>query len=278
MKKRLFINELKKALFNRGMFISMLISIVLIICYSYFHLKLWSVYELPESMKGIYENQVIACPINYWIIYNMSPYGYYLYYLLPFIAVLPYGISFYKDCKTGYIKNILVREKREEYAVIRYISVYVSGGIAAVMPLLFSFIVLLPYVTWQSPNPVKCEIDPDTLERILFSYPVLYVLIYILLWFVMGGILSVISLMISTANQNILTVFLSPFMIMLLIMFIQIRICVRNPFWSGRAYMPYYFLFCNGTGINVITAIGLVIMSISGLIIFARLIRKKEII
>ena len=274
----LFFIELKRAVFNKGMLLSFLISGVLVFMHCYKHLGLWMEYELPESMKEMYSNQAKTSPLNMWIIDNASPYLYYLYYVVPFLAVLPYGLNFYRECKTGNIKNMLVRMERKKYAATKYVATYISGGIAAIMPLLISMLFLLPYIPLQAPNPIISMPNATWLRSLYFEQPFLYVLAYLFIWFAVGGILAIMSLLVSAVNNNMLTVFLSPFLVMLIVLFVQLRIAVKSPKLEELKYFPFNFMmaqFSNGGTLEI--GIALMVIPIIGYLGYRCLISRREV-
>lgn len=270
--------ELKRAVFNKGMLLSFLISGVLVFMHCYKHLGLWMEYELPESMKEMYSNQAKTSPLNMWIIDIASPYLYYLYYVVPFLAVLPYGLNFYRECKTGNIKNMLVRMERKKYVTTKYVATYISGGIAAIMPLLISMLFLLPYIPFQAPNPIISMPNATWLRILYFDQPFLYVIAYLFIWFAVGGILAVMSLLVSAVNNNMLTVFLSPFLIMLIVLFVQLRIAVKTPKLEELKYFPFNFMMAQfSNGGTLVIGIALMIIPIIGYLVYRCLISRREV-
>ncbi len=66
-----------------------------------------------------------------------------LYYiLLPVIACLTYGGSYYMDMSTGYDKNILLRMKRSYYLLSKMIAVFVSAFLSVAIPLLANLFIV----------------------------------------------------------------------------------------------------------------------------------------
>lgn len=77
-----------------------------------------------------------------------------LYTIFPLLVTLPHAISYYRDKKSGYIKNILIKADKKDYYTAKYLSVFLSGFAVALMILLFSlwisamfFPALMPEVT-----------------------------------------------------------------------------------------------------------------------------------
>ena len=239
--RRLLKNELNRAVFNVGMMLSIAISTVLVFLFCKDYLGLWNEVEIPE---GFYEPLRGGTPLSGWIISVPSPQIFYLYYLISFLAILPYGMSFLTDIRSGVIKNIMVRVKRSKYATYKFFATFVSGGIALVMPLAISLLINLSFVPIQMVKPEVLPLQGITwLEKLLYTQPLLYILIYMCLYFMLGGILACLSFLIATVSRNRLTVFLTPFFIMLLILFIQQRLMIMGAGSNIIKYFPYTFMF-----------------------------------
>lgn len=61
-----------------------------------------------------------------------------LYTIFPLLVTLPHAISYYRDKKSGYLKNILLKADRKDYYLAKYLSVFASGFITTFVILMFS--------------------------------------------------------------------------------------------------------------------------------------------
>lgn len=116
--------------------------------------------------------------------------------LIPILAALPFGISYYIDKKTGYVNSIYIRERKGEYLTAKYIVTFVSGGFVTAIPVLVNFIgtaMVVPLI-----NPIKGTHYfvnvADFLQSIYYNTPVIYILIVCLLYFIIGGLFATMCL------------------------------------------------------------------------------------
>lgn len=58
--------------------------------------------------------------------------------LIPLLVVIPYAITYYTDNKKGIVKNYYSRTKKINYILAKYIAVFLTGGTAAVLPLMLN--------------------------------------------------------------------------------------------------------------------------------------------
>ena len=238
---KLLRNEINRSIFNKGMFLSVTISAVLVFLFCKNHLRMWMELELAETF---YEPLRCGSPLSGWIISVGSAYVYYLYYMLAFLAVLPYGMSFLSDIRSGVIKNILARAKRGTYATYRFVATFIAGGIALIIAPMISLIINMNYAPIQEVLPGIHTLQSITwLEKLLFTHPILYVLVYMGMYFMLGGVLANLSILISTISKNRLTVFLTPFFVMLLILFVQQRLMIMGAGSDVIKYFPFTFMF-----------------------------------
>ncbi len=119
--------------------------------------------------------------------------------IAPLLAALPFGISFYNDRKTGYIKNVFTRDKKGDYLWAKYIVTFISGGFVVAFPVFLNFIgnaMILPII-----NPIKgsgiFSVPPYYLQDIYYDMPIIYIICICLLHFMVGGMLATMCLGVS---------------------------------------------------------------------------------
>lgn len=273
---KLLRNEINRSVFNRGMFLSVTISAVLVLLFCKNHLKMWVEYEVAETF---YEPIIRGTPLCGWIISTGSQYMYYLYYMLAFLAVLPYGMSFLSDIRSGVIKNIFVRVKRGTYATYRFVATFIAGGIALIIAPMISLIINMNYAPIQKVLPGILTLQSITwLEKLLFTHPILYVLLYMGMYFMLGGVLANLSILISMISKNRLTVFLTPFFVMLFVIYIQQRLMIMGVGSDVIKYFPFTFMFCFSIrgGMEIIMG-GLLVIAAVEYIVFRHRVCRMEV-
>ena len=145
--KQIFKTEMKRAMSGKGMVLSMLIGTVLGIA----HVIREIIPAYRANLTNFYNEFPILSPhsaVETWMAGSPSNLeGFIFFLILPILASLPFGTSYFEDCKEGVIKNIYMRTKREDYLKAKYAAAFLSGGIAVLVPLIFNLmcsLVLLP--------------------------------------------------------------------------------------------------------------------------------------
>jgi len=116
--------------------------------------------------------------------------------IAPILAALPFGVSFYCDKRTGYIKNCMVRESKGAYLWAKYIITFISGGFVLALPVFVNFIgncMLVPLIKPMRGTHLFAYV-PSYIENIYYDMPVLYILLICILYFMIGGLLATMCL------------------------------------------------------------------------------------
>ena len=230
--------ELKKAFDSPGFVIALIIGFGCVFYKNYLIIKQdYYVFGLYKEM-GRYININAAPFYDRWIIGYIDSSILYIFYFLGIIAALPYGISYLRDKKIGIIKNICTRCDKKKYLFSKYISVFIVGGTASAFPIICDFLMAnlyQPYDSMRIEGSILCS--ANDWGMFIIDYPYVGAVIMISIWFIFGGALATISLLISVIADNIFTVQLTPFFVMLALFYIPSAIPVKY----GR-YFPFSFL------------------------------------
>ena len=100
--------------------------------------------------------------------------------LIPLLVVIPYAITYYTDNKKGIVKNYYSRTKKINYILAKYIAVFLTGGTAAVLPLmlnLFATSAVIPSFIAIT-DTIPCNAN-GMWSYILFTHPYIYYLLYL---------------------------------------------------------------------------------------------------
>ena len=113
-----------------------------------------------------------------------------------------------------------MRTARKDYLVAKFLSAFLAGGVAVVIPLvlnLASSLILLPNLLPIS-SMGQNGINPLMLfYKIFFSHPIAYTAIFFLLDFVMAGVWACVGLAASFLSDYKIIVLISPFFVQLII-------------------------------------------------------------
>ena len=200
-----------------------------------------------------------------------------LYTIFPLLVTLPHAISYYRDKKSGYIKNILIKADKKDYYTAKYLSVFLNGFAVALMILLFSlwisamfFPALMPEVT----TGTYCPFDSSAmLAGLFYTHPLVYTLIYIFIDAVFFGATAAIALGISCYADNILFVFAGGMILYLIVDYIMMLT-------GGTEFSPLQFLkptqfLCNAKPAIILAEFLLLIVLAA--ISFLRKEREKDV-
>ncbi len=212
--KNIFKSELKRAIFSKEMLFAIIIGLII---------SIWHIVSIvPDNMIGAdFESLFpLAYPLhvfNMWIgnSYGIQPYLY--YFLLPIIVVIPFGLSYYSDMKSGYINHICLRVSKKKYLMSKYCATFISGGIAFIIPLLINLMataVLFPSILPQASDEMGNTLTTSyILYKLYFNQPYLYIFIYFIIDFIAGGIVASIALAVSKFVSHIYMVVAYPLVI-----------------------------------------------------------------
>lgn len=152
-----------------------------------------------------------------WIGGNQSGMFSFLYFLiLPLLAALPFGDSFFTDAKGGFIQNICIRTDRGRYFRAKYLAVFLSGGTAVSLPLVFNLAVCGLLFPGMRPEPVAFNSllgEDSTFGGLFYQHPLVYVGMFLLIVFIAGGLLATASLVASYHTNYRFLVLALPFVL-----------------------------------------------------------------
>lgn len=208
--------EIKRSLFNKRFLLSLLISMVLVIWYSISRLPFCVEKNLTFSTNLVHDDFLEISFTNWIGSHNIFLQQNIFYLILPILATLPFGGSLFSDINGGYIKSICTRVKKSNYLVAKYIAVFVSGGSAVVMPMLFSFVLSSAFLPTMLPEASYAYTNIASLHKwagLFFTYPFLYLLLYLALTFVFAGLTACMALAVSYFSYKSFLTLIFPFFV-----------------------------------------------------------------
>ena len=213
--KEIYTNEIKRAFNTIGMKLALLVGCAL---------SIWHVITviMPISEGQNYELSANAIddlyvPISLfstWMGNELFPIQSYIFYLiLPLLAVLPFGSSFFEDIKSGYIINVCTRVEKKLYFKAKYLAVFLSGGVAVVAPLLLNLVLSSMFMPAFIPdNGTVGTISPTTMAyEVFFTHPLIYVLMLIVIDFIFAGVIATLALSYTYFTEHRFGVMIVPF-------------------------------------------------------------------
>lgn len=272
--------ELKKAFKNKFFWISVVLG-CLITLLSFEHM-VNMYYEGMSAISGnstdiMYDPHIgINTVFNCWIGGEPFSLGSSIYFFVfPLLIALPYGWSYSEERKCGYRRMMIAKTGKKKYYCAKYVAVFLSGGVAMVLPLIFNFWMtllvvpaILPDVTM---NMFYGVFGGSFLAELYYTVPFLYVAIYLFIDFVYCSFLVCICMAVSGIVRQKWGVVLIPFLLLLFVHVITDYI-YSDPSVAYKELSPLYFLrgvevrYSFSGSIILLFAIGLLVISLIGVI------------
>ena len=130
----------------------------------------------------------------------------YYFQLIPLIAAFPFADSFVIDKKQGFLFQVLSRATYGSYARIKTVVNALTGGIAAVFPLMILYFLTSVFTKAPLNHP---EIDAASLRPtspflydLYSTQPDLFILLLLMVVFIFGASLATLGLSVSCAINN----------------------------------------------------------------------------
>lgn len=214
---------------------------------------------------------VLSC-FRQWIVIDAGqPATGLFFFLLPLLVVLPYAWSLSFDVKTGYVNNLITRTSRANYCVSKFLSVFLSAGIVAVVPVLLNLLICacaLPAYVPDVFDVVYFGVYENSLwSEAFYSAPLLYAALFSGLIFVFSGLwaVSVSALSLFVKNRLVFTV--APFLFLLLVEYLNLMVF---PGAISAALTPFEYL--RGAGSPFITNGWVVLLELAFLLAFSTVV------
>lgn len=163
--------------------------------------------------------------------------GFAFFLILPILAMLPFGVSYFSDRESGYLKNLYARMPRKQYLTNKFLAAFLSGGTAVVVPLVLNLIcslIFLPNLQPPTIHPYNFINPTRFLYELYFSRPLLYIGLFIVLDFLLGGMFACIALAASYLSDYKIIVGIVPF-------FLQLGIHILATMLGKLDYSSVYF-------------------------------------
>ena len=224
--------ELRKAFGNMLFLLTLAVGIVIASISAYQNIQLY----LDAVAHNAYRKEVLPdilfnpmypafSPYTYWIGGDYQyPMTSLFYLLLPLMASLAFGWSFFMEKKSGYIKNIVTRTKKTHYFLAKYIAVFLSGGAVIAIPLVINFLTVACFIPAYQPDiyySIYYSMGYHFLSELFYSSPLVYVIYVMALDFVFSGLIATASMALTFFVRNRFAVVLLPFLLLLGIQYIQ---------------------------------------------------------
>ncbi|MEG2935092.1 MAG: hypothetical protein RR844_01230 [Clostridium sp.] len=233
--KRLFKVELSRSLTSKSMFTALIIGLIIVIAQVF-----QDVIPMARLIdEGLKYNKPMVFPgsaFMHWLSQSNSMETSLYYMILPILATIPFADSFFTDRKSGYIKNVLIRAKKKDYYISKYMATFISGGLAVVIPLIVSFLITSMILPSMLPEVTNGGVFPTSIwSKLFYTNPYFYVLGYLIIDFLFSGFIATIALSVSLIADYRFAVLIAPFLIYIFIYSLGMSLGITD-------YQPYFFL------------------------------------
>lgn len=220
MLKRMIRLELHKALRNKWFYGSILIGCAITMLSFADKINIYQNDLLMQEREGFNPMQAASGLFNLWIGGEPFSLGTAIYFFIfPLLAAIPYGWSYCEEKQCGYIRMAAMCCGKTNYFLSKYIAVFISGGLAMVIPLIFNFLLTSMFVPAVMPSPVYCTSNGvffhSLMSSVYYTRPFLYVLIYLGIDFVFCGLIACISYGAAGFTRHRIIAVILPFFLLL---------------------------------------------------------------
>lgn len=213
-------NEIKRCLHGRGMKLAILLSLFLAAgqCCAQSHMLRSHDRQMRQAVMEDGSYPVGVYPLTLYEAFiggeRFSFFNELYYYIIPLLAVLPFGVTMFTDEECGYLKYIYSRVKKIHYLLAKYMVTFLSGAVSAGLAYIMSFAanaLIVPAVYMPHQMAMQSNIiEAMPLSEIWYTKPWIYLLVYWLITMLFGGILATMALCVSFVAKNVLVVLFSP--------------------------------------------------------------------
>lgn len=221
--------DIERMIKSPGMWVSLFISLALVIAQ-------FITVVLPESKDVLqfYTGDAMTYPDSVYNIWfgadAQHPFRITYLTIFPLLSTLPYGITYHKDRKKGYINQMYTRMGRGKYLVSRYIATFVSGGLAVLIPMVIAFILAADVLPLLKPvnNRLFIMSGSSLLGNIYYTKPLMYMAVYAFIYFIYGGVFASIALAVGDIFDYSFFVLIMPFAVYYVLGYISQYIYFRT--------------------------------------------------
>lgn len=111
-------------------------------------------------------------------------------FIWPVLAAMPYGWSYAQERKSGVTAQILTRTGKMDYAVSKFIAVFISGGVAVMVPAVADVMlnaIFCPYEQMDVTFSISSIFNGYFLSGLYYRCSWLHCVIWFLILFLLGG-------------------------------------------------------------------------------------------
>lgn len=235
MKTRNIKTEIWKAIHNKMFVLSLLVGISLALTdvaqnYSTVKDMTQSTLEMLENGLGSGGHTGFSLFVL-WMPINGVNLGSLIFYLIwPVLAAIPYGWSYCREKHIGVSNQITARIGKESYYNAKYIAVFVSGGLAVMLPVVVNLLANAMICPYEIPELMLTPISNGYfLSALYYTNPCLYALVWCGMEFLFGGAAGCLCFIVGSRLRYQVMTTLVPFALLMLFDVVSTRLFVGLP-------------------------------------------------
>lgn len=148
-----------------------------------------------------------------WMGINPNTRGANLFYTIwPALAAMAYGGSYIDERRSGVYNQIASRTSAKTYFVSKYITVFISGGLAVAVPLLLNLLVNALICPYAKISPIFNMVSNGYfMSELFYTSPWAYGLLWCVVVFLCGGVTACLCFVVGTKLRYGVMVMLTPY-------------------------------------------------------------------
>lgn len=218
-------NEIKRSICNRWMLIAIIVSAAFGIAGFLYTLNGKIEYNAMLVQMGQEKMQYITNDTAYtkWMFFDDSNYVRYIYlFVMPILVVIPYGTSYYSDCRSGYNKQMVTRVSSRSYHQAKYFANFISGALIFLAPAFINFVMTSWIYPLHNPSPLVAGLSEYNLfYKLFYDVPYVYILGCVVYYCIISGLLASIALLVSKYIENYFSIIITPFVLAFVAMYVD---------------------------------------------------------
>jgi len=190
------------------------------------------------------------------------------YTLMPLLVCLAYGWSYFGERKSGYVMNVMIRtHKKSQYLLAKYIAVFLSGGAAAVIPLIANFLVVACFIPAYQPDlfyEIYYSLQSHFLRELFYPHPIIFMCILFAIDFFFGGLMATCCVALTFFVKNKFAVILLPFMCLFGVQYLQDNVWtfLSDVYISPMNFLRGYSVQCVSGTVILMWAVVLLVFTL----------------
>ncbi len=242
--RQIFRLEMKRVFSSKEFWLVLGVGLLFILAHLFGKEGILADSEFNRSIEGV--NGIEPHSVWYsWLGLSPGTENYLYFSLAPLLAAIPYAASGWKDIKSGYQKQMVMRVPRKTYFLAKYAAVFLSGGIVITVPLLLDFLLCHCFLPAYRPLAAYgLSIVTDAVgSELFYTHPYLYVFLFLFfIDFLFGGAYACLGLSATYLLENSVLIQFFPYIVQTILVFL----CDLCPFpvWpflvnKMNPYQPY---------------------------------------